>query len=199
MRRALRPLAAVATVAVAAAAAALGGCHPASQAPAGRETFVIPPDPAPPPSEHCFRERFQAQGRPFELLLSLRADPPTSTIISQLTEHGANGDATWSTVMTVDGDRFASVEHGPEGDAHGEGTLVGPAWAWTGWTSVTHRPEGFDEHADARFTSTGLDVTTDTRGPDGAVASTGKHHYLAVACLTLGDQPIESLEPKPRR
>src|SRR5262245_33817517 len=100
--------------------------------------FVIPPDPPPEARGHCFSQRLTADGRDVVLRLWLRTDPAGGTINSVATRHGDAGDVVWSTAMTVDGDRYTAVERGPEGELRGEGTLVGPPWAWTGWNGVLH-------------------------------------------------------------
>ena len=90
---------------------------------------------------------------------------------------------------------FWSEKGGEDGSAQGEGTLIGAAWSWSGWQSVTHRPDGFEEHDQAQVVDAGLTIDTETRGPDGEVASTGHRQYLTVACATLDDEPILKLHP----
>lgn len=174
-------------------AAGLAGCGPGESA---RETLPLADAPPPAASERCFQERFVVRGKPFEMHLRVRVDPAARRIVRLVTERGANGDATWVTEMNVAGSTFTSIERGPEGEARGEGSLKGADWEWTGWTSVTHRAEGFADHDDASLTAGGLAIASETRAADGQVASTGKRAYLAVSCVTLGDQPIETLYPK---
>ena len=171
---------------------------PACDREAARPVFPLADEPLPPASERCYRERFEVRGKPFELRLRVRTEPAAGRITRVVTELGANGPATWTTVMTVDSERFTSVERGPEGEAAGEGTLTGPRWAWTTWRAVTQRPDGFAEHAELTFSKDAVVIVAETRGSDGAVASTSTHRYLEAACLTFGDDPIESLDPKAR-
>ncbi len=171
----------------------LAGCGPGD---ATRETLPLADAPPPAASERCFRERFVVRGKPFEMQLRVRVEPAARRIVRLVVEHGGNGDATWLTEMNVAGTTFTSLERGPEGEARGEGTLKGADWEWTGWTSVTRRAEGFAEHDDASLTADGLAIASETRAADGQVAATGKRAYLAVSCVTLGDEPIETLYPK---
>ena len=179
------------------ASLALAGCHPAASSP-DRATYSFADEAPPQPSERCFRERYAVRGQTYELRLRLALDPPARRVVSRVDERGGTHDAAWTTELAVAGASFTSIERGPEGEARGEGTLLGPAWAWTGWQAVTHRADGFDEHTAARFTDDALTITSELRGPDGAVASTGEHRYAEVACATLGAEPIETLYPKPR-
>jgi hypothetical protein len=174
---------------------ALAACGPVASP--AREVYPMADAPPPPPSERCYRHRFELRGKPFEYQLRLALDPPAGQVTSRVDEHGGNGDATWTTVMRIDGARFTAVEVGPEGEARGEGMLRGTPWAWSGWQTVLHRADGFDEHADFAFTDDALTVATETRAADGAVASTGQRRYREVACATLTDAPIETLYPKP--
>lgn len=187
-----------ATAALLTLAAALAGCGPKGDG--IRPWPTLPPDDAPataagPPPAHesCYRERFEVRGNQFEMRLHLLVEPAAGRITRRVTERGANGDGRWTTVMTVNGERFTSVEDGTDGPAIGEGTLTGPAWSWSGWQSVTHRAAGFDDHEQAAVVVGGLTIATETRGPDGQVASTGQHRYLTVACATLDDEPILKL------
>lgn len=185
-------------VALATVGPGLCGCGPKDSG--LRPWPSLPPDSPvaegpPPPHETCFRERFVIRGKEFEMRLHVLVEPAAARITRVVTERGGNGDARWTTVMAVAGDHFTSVEDGNDGPATGAGTLTGPAWSWTGWRSVTHRALGFDDHDTATVVGAELTIDTETRGPDGEVASTGQRHYLAVACATLDAEPILKLDP----
>lgn len=150
------------------------------------------------PSERCYQERLEVGGKPVELHMRLRFDPEVGQVTMRVIEKGASADATRTTVMVPDGERFTSIEHGPKGEVRGQGTLIGMPWAWTSWTTDSRRVDGLDEHALTAVTDQWLTIESETRGDGGRVAATDQRRYLAVACMTLGDEPIKTLYPKPK-
>jgi hypothetical protein len=178
-------------VVAALALATLSGCR----GEAARPVYPLGDEPLPAASERCFRERFEVDGRSREMRLRLRMEPEAGRIVQHVAEHGGPSVVTWRTVMDVESERFTSVETGPEGEARGEGTLTGRRWAWSAWTGVTQRAGGVADQVAVSFPRDGMIVEVERRGPDGAVASTSRRRYVAIACVTFGAAPIEALEP----
>ena len=192
----------VAGVLAAAIAATIGGgCGHAGSTSAASSSTTVPSevlgDAPAEPSERCFQERSEVGTKAIERRMRLLFDPEATQVTMRVTEKGATGDETWTTVMVPAGEHFTSVERGPKGEVRGQGTLIGTPWQWTSWTTDSRRIDGLDEHALTAVTDQWLTIESETRGDGGRVAATGHRRYFAVACMTLGDEPIKTLYPKP--
>ena len=163
-----------------------------------RLVYQLGDEPLPAASERCFRERFLVSGRSFETHLRLRIEPAEARITRVVTELGGDVEARASTVMTVAGSRFTSIETGAGGEARGEGTVSGPWWPWTGWKGVTHHADGVEEHDLLTISADAVTIASETRGAGGEISAHRARRFVEVACATMTDAPIESLEPATR-
>jgi hypothetical protein len=98
------------------------------------------------------------------LLLSSRAGEPVQ-------EH--------VTISTVKGGSFALKER--KGTFSGDGTLTGPAWAWTSWTTNTTLAGGGGTlRARNQLTDRGMAVDKTLLAPNGAVRATFTEDHASI-------------------
>jgi hypothetical protein len=180
---------------------AIAACGPASSGSSSRAVYPLGDEPVPPASERCFRDRLTVEGGVVagDFTVRLAVDPPASRLAVVLRERSAR-DALWSLALSIDGARFTALERGPDGDAQGAGTLVGPRWQWHHWSGAVHHADGIDETleivVDDRTHS--FSIAREKHRADGTlVSSDPAWRFAEVACATLGDDPIETLYPKP--
>ncbi|MEO7999961.1 MAG: hypothetical protein ABI852_21090 [Gemmatimonadaceae bacterium] len=91
----------------------------------------------------------------------------TSTITEQVISAGSRGRPATEFIVTakVDGSKFTMTE--ASGAFDGDGTLQGPAWQWTGWTSISRLKEGGRVESIDSATATTLSVHKRVLAADG--------------------------------
>lgn len=177
------------SLALAAAVALIAGSCGARGGGTGQTAYYPLADaPLPPPNERCFVDRYEAFGRKVVVQVRLRSEPAASRIVWTVDDGSAGRRRT--TVMTVDGNRYSSAEQGPAGDARGEGTLHGREWAWWGWEGVARRA-GREERVRVHLSDEVMTVESEDRS--GGAPAVSRQELTAVACATMGAQPMETL------
>lgn len=137
---------------LAASTLALVACS--SHAPA---TAPVAPPPA---STACYAGYSTGMGQRARTIARRTVDPAAHQILEDVShdDAGAHGAKSFHVVMAVDGDRFTMTERG--GAFTGTGTLVGPAWQWTAWTSTSQIPHTTITVASSdELTATGMRAT----------------------------------------
>lgn len=112
------------------------------------------------------RELRQAESRIVEttLMISSRPGEPIQEYVA---------------VSTVNGAAFALKEQ--KGTFSGDGTLAGPAWAWTSWTSTANlSPNGGSVRTRCQLTERGMAVDKARLAPNGATLVTFTEDYAAI-------------------
>jgi hypothetical protein len=111
------------------------------------------------------RELRPAESRIVEttLLVSSRAGEPIQEYVG---------------VSTVNGAAFTLKEQ--KGAFSGDGTLAGPAWAWTSWTSTASLGPGGTVRSRSQLTERGMAVDKTRLAPNGAVLFTFTEDHAAI-------------------
>ena len=100
--------------------------------------------------------------------LAKRTTDPSTGIITEQVINPASGNrpaAEYIVTATVKDAHFTMTE--ASGAFEGEGTLVGPAWHWTGWSSVSRLKDGMRVESTDSATATTLKVHKRVIGADG--------------------------------
>ncbi|MCU0655241.1 MAG: hypothetical protein MUF64_08120 [Polyangiaceae bacterium] len=103
------------------------------------------------------------------VLVRRRLDRARSTIEEDVVSEQGPGRPLKEYVVTmaVTGSVFSMSER--SGAFRGDGTLEGPAWAWTGWASHATLPDGGTVDSRDRLVGRNLEVEKEYRGARGSV------------------------------
>lgn len=103
------------------------------------------------------------------VLVRRRLDRAQSTIEENVVSEEGQGRPVKEYVVTmaVTGSTFSMTER--SGAFRGDGTLEGPAWGWTGWTSHATLPDGSSVDSRDRLLPHSLEVEKEYRGARGSV------------------------------
>ena len=103
-----------------------------------------------------------------QVLVRRSFDPASSRITETMVTEGPAGSyEEYTAVMTVSGGVFTMEERG--GSFRGQGTLTGPPWRWTAWTSHAVMPDGAVVDASDTLSGDKLLVDKTFKGPHGTI------------------------------
>jgi hypothetical protein len=102
-------------------------------------------------------------------LIRRTVDPARSVIVEDVVSEDGRGRPAreYVVTMTVSGAAFTMEERA--GAFRGTGTLEGPPWRWSAWTSHAVLPDGGMVDSRDRLTDASLEVEKEYRGAHGAV------------------------------